>query len=122
MSKIEWNGQIGPAAIIGILGPIATVAVFIWTASGIYTKIIDKIEAQGTKIEQVATGSDKRFETVYTALAKSQNDQSSADQRMGRVETAIVYVSQQVQRVEARLDGSVPTAPPVAPSLAPPKP
>lgn len=120
--KIEWNGQIGPAAILGIIGPIATAATVIWMASGNYTKIVDKIEAQGTKIEQVAAGSDKRFETVHTALAKTQADQSSAEQRMGRVETAIVYVSQQVQRVEARLDGSVPAAPPVsAPSLAPPK-
>jgi hypothetical protein len=121
--KIEWNGQIGPAAILGIIGPIVTTVTVIWMASGVYTKIVDRIDAQGTKIEEVAKGSDQRFETVHNALARTQTEQSNSDQRMGRVETALVYVSQQVQRVEARLNGTSPTAPAItAPSLSPTKP
>lgn len=114
--NIQWEGKVGPAAIIGVLGMIVQAGVVVWVGATIYTKTVDKIEAQGGKIEEVAKGSDTRFQTVYTSLAKTRDAQQQADQRLGRVETAMSYISAQVQRVEAKLDGGPP-----APALPPPK-
>jgi len=113
---IQWDGRIGMAAVLGVIGPIVTTVTVIWVASGVYTKIIDKIDAQGSKIEEVAKGSDTRFQSVYSAFSNTRDAQQQADQRLSRVETAISYISSQVQRVEAKLDGGPP-----APALPPPK-
>lgn len=113
--KLEWEGKIGPAAVLTVVGMVVQAAVVVWVGATIYTKTIDKIEAQGSKIEEVDKGSTDRFQAVYTSLAKTRDAQQVADQRLSRVETAISYISSQVQRVEAKLDGNNP-----APALPPP--
>ena len=116
--QFEWDAKIGPATIAAIIGAIAVVAVDIWTASANYRGLTDKIEDQGSKIEQVARGSDRRFETVRNALTQAQTNQTQTADRVSRLETALSYISSQVQRVEAKLNG----ASPPAPAIPPPKP
>jgi negative regulator of sigma E activity len=112
--KIDWDTRVGPATVAAILSAAGVIGVNLWTASSNYRGLADKLEEQGAKIEQVAKGSDTRFQTVYNSLGKTRDSQQLADQRLGRVETAISYISSQVQRVEAKLDGSSPPAPAIS--------
>ena len=116
--KFEWEPKVGPAAVLTVVGMLVQAGVVVWVGATIYTKTVDKIEQQGSKIEEVAKGSDNRFQSVYLSLSKTRDAQTTADQRLSRVETAITYISNQIMRVEAKLDGGPP-----APALSsPPKP
>lgn len=115
---LKFDSTIGPAAVVAVIGTAGIIATNIWIASSNYRGLSDKLDQVSSRTEDVAKGSDTRFQTVYQSLAKTRDAQTLADQRLSRVETAIVYISSQVQRVEAKLDGGPP-----APALsAPPKP
>lgn len=113
--KVEWDSKIGPASVVGALGIAIQVIVVVWMGSSIYTKLTDKIENQGIKIDEIDKGSRQRFASVRTALATYQTNESAAGERVGRLETALSYVSEQIRRVEARLDGATPPAPALPP-------
>jgi hypothetical protein len=101
---MKWNLEFGPASVIGFFSMLIQIGVVVWVASSVYTGLTNKIEAQGTKIEQVEKGSDKRFETVYGALKESKSNQVDAISRVSSLETAIRYIGTQIERVQAKLD------------------
>lgn len=114
--QIQWETKFGPATIAAILGALGVAGTNIWIASSNYRGLSDKLDQVSSRTEEVAKGSDTRFQTVYQSLGKTRDSQQVADQRLSRVETAIAYISSQVQRVEAKLDSGPP-----APALQPPK-
>jgi len=111
--KIEWDTKIGPASIVGAVGIIIQAVVVVWVGSSVYTKTVDKIDAQSLKIDEVEKGSNKRFELVHSAIDKSQSGLSAQNDRMTRVESAIGFIGDQMKWVVTRLDGATP--PPVKP-------
>ena len=113
---MKFDATIGPASILTVLGALGQAAVVVWMISAFQTKTIDKFDAVDThfttltdQVSKVATSSNKRFETVHTELASAKNAQSDENSRIGKVETAISYISNQIMRVEAKLDGGPPT-------------
>ena len=109
--KIEWEGKLGPAFLTGI----SQIIVMLVGGAIVWTQLQDKVEITSKNVESVRTA----VGNLKTSLAASQTDRAAQSERLGRVETAISYISGQIQRVEARFDGSTPTAPALPP---PPKP
>lgn len=102
---IQWETKVGPASIIGALGIIIQVIVVIWVGATIYTKTTDKIEAQSAKIDEVAKGSDRRFQTVRNSMASALTTQAATADRVSRVETAVGFIKDQVQQLVSKVDG-----------------
>ena len=97
--------EVGLASILTVLGAFVQIGIVIWVMSSNYTGVTNKIEAQGAKIDRVATGSRERFEKVNTALDKYQTEQKAAGERMTKVETTLGFIGNVVQRLEVRMDG-----------------
>lgn len=98
--------EVGLGTISAIVGALAQIAIVIWVMSSNYTGLSNKIEAQGSKIDRVATGSKDRFEKVNSALDKYQVQQNTANDRMTKVETTLGFIGNVVQRLEVRMDGA----------------
>ena len=110
--KLEWDGKLGPASVIGGLGILVQAGVIVWTISAFKTNVdnhfaqVDtKFSEQTQHVEKIAQGSNDRFKEVHVALAAAQNDQTAIVERTGKIETAIGYVTTQVQQLVSRLDG-----------------
>ena len=116
--QLQWDGRVGPAAILTAIGIAANIAVFVWVGSAFVTKVTSKVDAQADQIKEYREDSNKRFEMVGSAIRETRDAQSQAVSDVSSVKTAIAYISEQLHRVEARLDGS--SLP--APSIPPPKP
>lgn len=110
--QLQWDQKIGPAAVIGAIGILVQAGVVIWSLSAFKTNVdnhfnqVDaKFSEQTTHIQTIADGSNKRFETVHVALAAAQNGQSAAAERMGKIETAVGFIKDQVQQLVSKVDG-----------------
>ena len=110
--KLEWDGHVGPASIVGALGIVIQAGVVVWAISAFKTNVDNHFAVVDTKfteqtqhVQKIAEGSNKRFETVHVALAAAQNNQAALAERAGKIETAIGYVTTQVQQLVSRLDG-----------------
>jgi len=109
--QIEWEPKIGPASIVGAVGAVCTIISVIWVGSSYYQKVVDRIDDQSTKLTESISDSKERFKTISTTIQNNKTMQDSVSDRLSKVETAIVYISNQVQRVETKLDGGQPPAP-----------
>lgn len=110
--QLQWEAKIGPASIIGALGILIQAGVVVWAISAFKTNVdnhfvqVDgKFTEQTNHIETIAQGSNKRFETVHVALAAAQNGQAAAAERMGKIETAVSFIKDQVQQLVSKVDG-----------------
>ena len=102
--QFQWNGQIGPAAIIGI-GQLIALCV---GGAVVWTQLTDKVDGIDSKVGYV----QKAVGTLHTELATSQVDRASQSERLGRVEVAIGFVTEQIRNFQARFDSAGhPTAP-----------
>ena len=115
--KVEWEGKIGPAAVLTVLAFAANIGVYIWITSAFVTKVTSKVDEQGAQIKEYRADSDKRFALVGQAIKETREAQAQAVSDVTSVKTAVAYISEQVRRVESRLDGTTPPAP----SIQPPK-
>ena len=111
--KLEWDGKLGPASVIGGLGILVQAGVIVWTISAFKTNVdnhfaqVDtKFSEQTQHVEKIAEGSNKRFETVHTALAAAQSNQAVLAERSSKIETAVGYITTQMQQLVNRLDGN----------------
>lgn len=98
---MKWNFEFGPASIIAVVAFLAQVGLGIWGASAMYSGILSRLDVQGVEIKQGAESSNKRFETVHTAIADTKAVQQAADVRMTRVETSLTYISSQLGTLTA---------------------
>jgi UDP-N-acetylglucosamine transferase subunit ALG13 len=110
--KFEWDGHIGPASIVGAAGILIQAGVVVWAISAFKTNVdnhfvqVDtKFAEQTQHVEKIAKGSNDRFTEVHAALAVAQNNQAALAERAGKIETAIGYVTTQMQQLVSRLDG-----------------
>ena len=110
--KLEWDGKLGPASVIGGLGILVQAGVIVWTISAFKTNVdnhfaqVDtKFSEQTEHVAKIAEGSNKRFETVHVALAAAQNNQANLAERAGKIETALGYIKDQVTQIVSRIDG-----------------
>ena len=103
---IQWDQKVGPATIAAIVGAIGVIASNVWIASSTYRGLTDKIETQGSKIEEVNTASKNRFSTVRTAIDQSKNNQVEIGNRMTKLETGLSYIADQTKYLVQRLDGN----------------
>ncbi len=103
--KVDWEWKFGPASVLTVLGALAQAAIMLWVMSSSYTGITKTIEAQGQKIEEIKTGSDKRFETVRDAIKEQRTLASTLSNDMTGIKSVISFMSVQVNRLEDRLNG-----------------
>ena len=94
--QLEWDGKIGPASIVGIVGSLSVLV----TLGIVWGKTTTKLEAVETRAIEA--------HTTITEVAKeaSKRDQRVAAQaeRLGKIETSIQFVVPALQRIEAKLD------------------
>ena len=113
--QVQWEAKVGPAAVIGALGIVVQAIVVIWVGASVYTKTTDKIQQQSEQISEYRDDSNKRFQLVGSAIKETKQAQVQALTDVSIVKTSIAYLSDQIRRVEARLDGGVPPAPAIQP-------
>lgn len=102
--QFQWNGQIGPAAILGV-GQLIALCV---GGAIVWTQLVDKVDGADRKIEWV----QKSVGTISTTLATTQTNTSAQSERLGRVETSLQFITAQMSRFESRFDtGGNPAAP-----------
>ena len=105
---LKWNGEIGPASIIGIVGSLSVLV----TLGVIYGRMDSKLDtASSTALE------------AKTATLINQKTTTDQAERLGRVETAVTFIVPTLQRIEARLEKpSLSAWPPSPTPLPPPRP
>ena len=110
--KLEWDGKLGPAAVIGAVGMLVQAGVVVWAISAFKTNVdnhfasVDgKFVEQATAIKKVDDGSNERFRTVHTAIANAQQGQVDLSQKVVKVDTLVGTIYTQVQQLVTRLDG-----------------
>lgn len=86
---LKWNGEIGPASIIGVVGSLSVLV-----SIGIVYGRMD------TKLDNTTTVA---VEAKASALM-SQKAESDQSERLGRVETAVTFIVPTLQRIEAKLE------------------
>ena len=113
--QFEWDGKIGPASVLTVAAILINIVVFTWGGSAFVTRVTSKVDAQGERFEELKKDSDRRFQIVRDAIKETRSAQTQAVSDVTGVKTAISYISEQIKRVEQRLDGSVPAAPAIQP-------
>ena len=110
---LKWNGEIGPASIVGVIGSLS-VLISIGILWGTFTTKIDTTTAV---VAEVVKQSELRDDHV-----------AAQSERLGRVETSVGFIVPTLQRIEAKLDRQVgpftgwpPTASQPTPLTAPPR-
>lgn len=101
---LKWNGDVGPASIIGVVGSLG-VLVSIGIAWGSLNGKVDSAATRAAEskiaVEEVAKGTFKRDERI-----------SLQAERLGKIETSITFMAPAIQRIEAKLDGLPAASPP----------
>jgi uncharacterized protein HemX len=120
--QFHWDDKIGMASVLTVLGTLGQAAFILWQASSFKTSVTDQFVAVDThfstqteQIKQAVESSNNRFKVVHTELAAAKTAQADENNRLSKIETAFSYISNQIMRVEAKLDGGPPT-----PALPPP--
>ena len=98
--NLEWDGKIGPAAIIGGLGSLG-VLVTIGIAWG---SMNGKIDSAAVRADEAKTAAQE------VSKSSSFRDQRIAMQaeRLGKIETSIQFIVPALQRIESKLDAQTP--------------
>lgn len=86
---LKWNGEIGPATIVGIVGSLSVLV----TLGIVYGKMDSKLDTAATTATE-----------AKTAALMNQHDTSSQAERLGKVETAVTFIVPTLQRIEAKLE------------------
>jgi septal ring factor EnvC (AmiA/AmiB activator) len=86
--KFEWDNKIGPASIVGVIGIIAT--------------LLGVGAMYGTMQSNLSATAEKTSE-VHAAVKELKSESAVRDQRVSKVETAIEFVRDTVNRIDARL-------------------
>ena len=86
---LKWNGEIGPAAIIGLGGTLSVLV----SLGIIYGKMDSKLDTAATTATE-----------AKSAAIINQHDTAAQAERLGRVETAVTFLVPTIQRIEARLE------------------
>lgn len=96
--QLEWDGKIGPAAIIGVVGSLS-VLVSIGIAWGSMT---GKIDAAGVHAD------DAKIAVKHLTETSEQRDRriSIQAERLGKIETAVQFIVPALQRIEQKLDAA----------------
>ena len=98
--KLEWDGKVGPASIIGVVGSLS-VLVTLGVVWGQTTAKLDTVAAKAA---------DAHEATVEIAKDSTKRDQRVAAQseRLGKIETSVQFIVPTLQRIEAKLDSAKP--------------
>lgn len=102
---LKWNGEIGPAAIIGFIGSLSVLV----TVGMLYGKMDSKLDTTASTAAE-----------AKVAITVAQQQASSQAERLGRVETAVNFIVPTLQRIEAKLEPPSPNWPPSPPAAAAP--
>ena len=86
---LKWNGEVGPAAIIGFVGSLSVLV----TLGIVYGKMDSKLDTAANNAAE-----------AKTAVTLNQLNTSSQAERLGKVETAVTFIVPTLQRIEARLE------------------
>ena len=96
--KLEWDGKVGPASIVGVLGSLSVLVTLgiVWgqTTSKIDTVAVKATEAHAATVE-IAKESTKRDARIATQA-----------ERLGKIETSIQFMVPALQRIESKLDAA----------------
>ena len=91
--NVEWDGKVGPASIIGVLGFAATIAtVWFGLKADVTTALSNSTEAKQA-IAHVAEKSNERDKII--------GDHSVS---LGQIQTSLGYMGPALQRIEQKLD------------------
>ncbi len=94
--QLEWDGKVGPASIVSLVGALA-VLVSIGIVWGTATT---RLDATAIKAEEAKAAA------VKVAEDSGKRDQRVAAQaeRLGKIETSVGFIVPALQRIESKLD------------------
>ena len=90
---LRWNGEIGPASIVGVVGSLS-VLISIGILWGAFTTKIDTTTAVVAEVVKQSATRDDHI--------------AAQSERLGRVETSVGFIVPTLQRIESKLDRPVP--------------
>lgn len=91
--QLQWNGQVGPATIVSLVGSLGVLV-----ALGIaWGTITTKQENSGTKLDGIQSKVDQHDKTI-----------SSITAHVVKAETQLNMVLPTLQRIEQKLDNAAP--------------
>ena len=106
--QFEWDGKVGPASIICLA---QMVGIFIGGAV-VWTQLSDKVSNTSEKLDSVRT----TVSALRTDLKSSQDERAQQSERLGRVETAVTFISSYIKLGVNQFDGVAPFPPHGPPS------
>jgi len=108
---LEFDTKIGPASILGIVQLIA----LLLGGAVVWTQLNDKVAATGEKLDGVKTA----VVSLRGDLKASQSDRAAQSERLGRVETALNFISTYIKLGVNQFDGVAPAPPYPLPPMRP---
>jgi outer membrane murein-binding lipoprotein Lpp len=100
---IEFDPKIGPASILGAAQLIAIVV----GGAVVWTQLSDKVTSTSEKLDTVKTV----VSSLRSDLKASQQDRAQQSERLGRVETAVTFISSYIKLGANQSDGTAPFNP-----------
>jgi len=94
--KLEWDGHVGPATIVSVLGSLGVLVMMgmAWSSQAAKTDAAALIASEArTAAKEVADQSARRDIRV-----------SAQAERLGKIETSVSFIVPALQRIESKLD------------------
>lgn len=95
---MRWNGEVGPAAVIGVLGSLSVLV----SVGVVWGSTTSRIDAAATKAAEAKTA----VEEVNRESVKRDQRAGLQNERLGKIETSIQFIVPALQRIESKLDAT----------------